>query len=232
MPDVPSGSTVFAVTTPGGAPVDRQLSAAVEAVSLGASVIRVDSGAAVSALRGETGAIIQLALDRPELAVALDSEPDLVAVPVSGLTAGVYGELVTRRPIAVFDVRSFDDLNTLRRLLAQHGPPTLGLLHVCLAMGAPGAIPGTLPAMAAALELLPDGAVWSASGAGSARMPVMLAALAAGGQIRVDADDQAGVSTQVVARAIGLARVAQRPPMSIVDAREFLGLGDPVVMSA
>jgi 3-keto-5-aminohexanoate cleavage enzyme len=61
---------------------------------------------------------------------------------------------------------------------------------------------------------------------------VMLAALSAGGHLRVGMEDTLTYApgepvrdnAQLVARAAGLARIAQRPPMSTDDARAFLGI--------
>ena len=60
----------------------------------------------------------------------------------------------------------------------------------------------------------------------------MLAALSAGGHLRVGMEDTLTYApgepvrdnAQLVARAAGLARIAQRPPMSTDDARSFLGI--------
>jgi uncharacterized protein (DUF849 family) len=60
----------------------------------------------------------------------------------------------------------------------------------------------------------------------------MLAALSAGGHLRVGMEDTLSYApgdpvtgnAQLVARAVGMARIAQRPPMSIEDARAMLGV--------
>jgi uncharacterized protein (DUF849 family) len=61
----------------------------------------------------------------------------------------------------------------------------------------------------------------------------MLAALAAGGHLRVGMEDTlsyargrpVAANAELVQRAADLARLAQRPPMPAPDARAFLGIG-------
>jgi len=63
---------------------------------------------------------------------------------------------------------------------------------------------------------------------------VMLAALSAGGHLRVGMEDTLTYApgepvrdnTQLVARAAGLARIAQRPPMPVRESRALLGVRD------
>jgi len=100
-------------------------------------------------------------------------------------------------------------------------------------------MPGTAHALVAAVSMLPDGASFAATGVGRTSIPVMLAALSAGGHLRVGMEDTltyaAGEpvrdNTQLVARAVGLAKIAQRPPMSIPDARALLGIRPLAVLA-
>ena len=62
----------------------------------------------------------------------------------------------------------------------------------------------------------------------------MLAALSAGGHLRVGMEDTLTYApgqsvrdnAQLVARAAGLARIAQRPPVTTDQARELLGIAE------
>jgi uncharacterized protein (DUF849 family) len=84
----------------------------------------------------------------------------------------------------------------------------------------------------AAVAALPDGATWSATGVGRTTLPVMYAALAAGGHLRVGMEDTLTYAkgkpvtgnAQLVERAATLVRIAQREPMSPTEARAFLGV--------
>src|SRR5205085_2643957 len=64
-----------------------------------------------------------------------------------------------------------------------------GHVHCDLVMGVPGGTPGTATALTAAIRDLPAGCTWSATGIGRSTLPVMFAALAAGGHLRVGMED-------------------------------------------
>jgi uncharacterized protein (DUF849 family) len=108
-------------------------------------------------------------------------------------------------------------------------------VHLDLVMGVPGGMPGTTAALVActsALADLPAGTTWSATGIGRTSIPVMLASLSAGGHLRVGMEDTVTYekgrpvesNAQLVARAAGFARLAQRPPLTTDQARLMLGL--------
>jgi uncharacterized protein (DUF849 family) len=67
---------------------------------------------------------------------------------------------------------------------------------------------------------------------GRTSLPVMLTALGAGGHLRVGMEDTLTYApgepvrdnAQLVARAAGLARIAQRPPLDPSQARALLGI--------
>jgi uncharacterized protein (DUF849 family) len=101
-------------------------------------------------------------------------------------------------------------------------------------MGVPGGMPGTPEALVTAAAALPEGATFSATGVGRTTLPVALAALAAGGHLRVGMEDTLTFApgepvrdnAQLVARAADLARLAQRRPMTTTEARGMLGVRD------
>jgi uncharacterized protein (DUF849 family) len=107
-------------------------------------------------------------------------------------------------------------------------------VHADLVMGVPGGMPGTAAALVAAVQALPAGCSWSATGLGRTSLPVALAALSAGGHLRVGMEDTLTFARgrpvtdneELVARAAELARLAQRPPMSTGDARTMLHIKD------
>jgi 3-keto-5-aminohexanoate cleavage enzyme len=93
-------------------------------------------------------------------------------------------------------------------------------------------MPGDVATLAAAVERLPPGATWSATGIGRTTLPVMFGALAAGGHLRVGMEDTltfargrpVSGNAELVQRAAEAATLAQRPPMTPAAAREFLGI--------
>lgn len=205
----------------------------------------------VAAVRENTDLVVQLstggAVTDPfdaRLAV-LDAEPDAASLTLGTVNFGrdvfanpwdliveLHTRMQQRRIVPEYEVFDLGQLATLERLLDRHGPPHGGHVHVDLVMGVPGGMPGTAQALTACLSLLPAGATFSATGVGRTALPVMLAALAAGGHLRVGMEDTLTYApgepvrdnTQLVARAAGLARIAQRPPMNTDDARSLLGI--------
>jgi uncharacterized protein (DUF849 family) len=133
-----------------------------------------------------------------------------------------------------YEIFDLGQLASLERLLGKHGLPYGGHVHCDLVMGVPGGMPGTTATLTAAVAALPDGATFSATGIGRTTLPVMLASLSAGGHLRVGMEDTLTYSpgqpvesnAQLVARAAGLARLAQRPPMPASEVRQLLGVRD------
>ncbi len=209
--------------------------------------------ATVAALREETGLIVQLssggAVTDPEsdrLRV-LDAQPDAASCTMGTVNFGadvflnrwefivaLHEAMREREIVPEYEIFDLGQLATLHRLLDRHGPPYGGHVHCDFVMGVPGGMPGTTDALVAATRLLPEGATFSATGVGRTTIPVMLASLSAGGHLRVGMEDTLSYArgepvrdnSQLVARAVGLAKIAQRPPMGAADARALLGIKD------
>jgi len=213
----------------------------------------------VAALRAETDLIVQLssggAVTDPEehrLRV-LDAEPDMASCTMGTVNFGtdvfmnrwefiveLHQRMQEREIVPEYEIFDLGHLASLAKLLDKYGLPYGGHVHCDLVMGVPGGMPGTTQALVAAVQALPLGATFSATGVGRTALPVMLAALSAGGHLRVGMEDTLTYApgkpvegnAQLVARASGLARVAQRPPMRVEEARGLLGVRDrgPVVV--
>lgn len=205
----------------------------------------------VTALREQTGLIVQLssggAVTDPEsdrLRV-LDALPDSASCTMGTVNFGddvflnrwefvveLHQRMRDRGIVPEYEIFDIGQLATLHRLLDKHGPPAGGHVHVDLVMGVPGGMPGDTETLAAALRLIPDGATFSATGIGRTSLPVMLASLSAGGHLRVGMEDTVTYArgervrdnAQLVARASGLARISQRPPLPASEVRELLGV--------
>jgi len=207
----------------------------------------------VHALRESTDLIVQLstggAVTDPferRLAV-LDAAPDGCS-----LTCGTvnFGDEVFMNPwpfmcelyqrtqqlgvVPEFELFDMGHIASLHRLLGKYGAPFGGHVHCDLVMGVPGGMAGDAATLVAAVAALPAGATWSATGIGRTTLPVMLAALAAGGQLRVGMEDTVTFSrgrpvtgnAELVERAAALADLAQRPAMTPDQARAMLGVPD------
>jgi 3-keto-5-aminohexanoate cleavage enzyme len=205
----------------------------------------------VAAVRESSDLVVQLstggAVTDPadaRLAV-LDAEPDAASLSLGTVNFGravfsnpwdliveLHTQMQQRGIVPEYEAFDLGHLATLTRLLDRYGPPAGGHVHVDLVMGVPGGMSGTTAALAACLPALPPGSTFAATGVGRTSIPVMLAALSAGGHLRVGMEDTLTYApgepvrdnVQLVARAAGLARIAQRPPLSTDEARHLLGL--------
>jgi uncharacterized protein (DUF849 family) len=205
----------------------------------------------VQALRESTDLIVQLstggAVTDPyerRLAV-LDAAPDGCS-----LTCGTvnFGDDVFMNPwpfmcelyvktqelgvVPEFELFDLGQVASLHRLLDKYGPPFGGHVHCDLVMGVPGGMAGDAATLVQAVAALPAGATWSATGVGRTSVPVLLAALACGGDLRVGMEDTITFSrgrpvasnAELVERAATLADLAQRPARTPDEARAQLGV--------
>ncbi|HEU5417050.1 MAG TPA: 3-keto-5-aminohexanoate cleavage protein [Streptosporangiaceae bacterium] len=205
----------------------------------------------VQALRESTSLVVQLStggavtdsFDR-RLAV-LDAAPDACSLTCGTVNFGddvfmnpwpfireLYALTKERGVVPEFELFDLGHIATLHRLLADLGEPAGGHVHCDLVMGVPGGMPGDTATLAAAVAALPAGATWSATGIGRTTLPVMLAALSAGGHLRVGMEDTTSFArgrpvssnAELVSRAASAAELAQRPAMSPAAARDMLGI--------
>jgi uncharacterized protein (DUF849 family) len=207
----------------------------------------------VQALRDSSDLIVQLstggAVTDPydhRLAV-LDARPDGCSLTCGTVNFGdgvflnpwgfikeLYVKAQEYGVVPEFELFDFGHIATLHRLLAELGPPAGGHVHCDLVMGVPGGMPGNAATLVQAVGALPAGATWSATGIGRTSLPVLLAALSAGGHLRVGMEDTVTFArgravqsnAELVARAAALAELAQRPAMSPAAARSLLGVPD------
>jgi 3-keto-5-aminohexanoate cleavage enzyme len=205
----------------------------------------------VAALRERTNLVVQLstggAVTDPEAdrLRVLDALPDSASCTMGTVNFGddvflnrwefvveLHQRMRDRGIVPEYEIFDIGQLASLHRLLEQHGLPAGGHVHVDLVMGVPGGMPGDTETLVAALRLIPDGATFSATGVGRTSLPVLLASLSAGGHLRVGMEDTVTYArgervrdnAQLVARAAGLARISQRPPLSAAEVRTLLGV--------
>ena len=206
---------------------------------------------AVDAVRGATSLIVQLSTggsvhDPLEQRLkVLDAEPDSCSLTMGTTNFGddvfmnpwpfvseLYQLAQEREVVPEFELFDLGHVHALHRLLDTYGLPYGGKVHCDLVMGVPGGgMPGTTDALVASVQALPvETTSWSATGIGRTTLAVALASLSRGGHLRVGMEDTLTLSRgvpvthneQLVARAAALAELAQRPAMSVADAREFL----------
>jgi len=206
----------------------------------------------VTALRENTALIVQLstggAVTDPyehRLRV-LDAAPDSCSLTMGTVNFGddvfmnpwpfvaeLYKLTQEREIVPEFELFDLGHVFALHRLLDKFGLPYGGKVHCDLVMGVPGGMPGTADALVAAVNGLPSAVTsWSATGVGRTTLPVALAALAKGGNLRVGMEDTLTLAkgrpvthnAELVERAATLATLAQRPPMTPDEGRELLNV--------
>jgi 3-keto-5-aminohexanoate cleavage enzyme len=205
----------------------------------------------VAALREQTRLVIQLSScgavtdSEADRLRVLDAAPEMASCTMGTVNFGddvflnrwefiveLHTRMRDRGIVPEYEIFDLGQLTALRRLLDRYGPPAGGHVHVDLVMGVPGGMPGTAEALVACLRDLPDGATFSATGIGRSTIPVLLASLSAGGHLRVGMEDTVTYAKgqpvesnmQLVARAVGFTRLAQRPPLDADEARALLGV--------
>jgi uncharacterized protein (DUF849 family) len=205
----------------------------------------------VQALRGATELIVQLSTggavtDSFERRLAvLDAVPDACSLTCGTVNFGadvflnpwgfikdLYAKTQALGVVPEFELFDFGHIAALHRLLGELGDPAGGHVHCDLVMGVPGGMPGDAQTLVQAVAALPPGATWSATGIGRTSLPVLFAALAAGGHLRVGMEDTVtfargrpvASNAELVERAAAAAELAQRPAISPVAARDMLGV--------
>jgi len=205
----------------------------------------------VLALRAATDLIVQLSTGgavtdgfEQRLAV-LDAGPDACSLTCGTVNFGadvfmnpwgfmkeLYAKTQALGVVPEFELFDFGHIAALHRLLSELGPPAGGHVHCDLVMGVPGGMPGDAATLVQAVAALPPGATWSATGIGRTSLPVLFAALAAGGHLRVGMEDTVtfargravASNAELVQRAAAAADLAQRPAMPPAAARAMLGV--------
>ncbi len=207
--------------------------------------------ASVEAIREATDLVVQVSTggavtdSEADRLRVLDSGPDAASLTCGTVNFGtdvflnrwefverLFLEMREREIVPEFELFDLGHVATMRRLLDKHGAPYGGHVHCDLGMGVPGGMPGTLGTLTACVAALPAEATWSATGVGRTTLPVLLAALAGGGHVRVGMEDTLTFApgrpvrdnAELVERAAAFARLAQRPPMTPDDARAMLGI--------
>ena len=206
----------------------------------------------VEALRAETGLVVQLSTGgsvhdplENRLAV-LDARPDSCSLTCGTVNFGddvflnpwpfmveLYRRAREVQVVPEFELFDLGQVAALGRLLREEGLPWGGRVHADFVLGVPGGMPATAEALVAGVQALPDQVTsWSATGIGRGHLPVLAAALAMGGHLRVGMEDNLFFAprrpvtgnAELVARAARIAEQFQRPALTPDDARELLGL--------
>lgn len=104
--------------------------------------------------------------------------------------------------------------------------------HYQFVLGCPGGMDATVENLCYLQRLIPEGSTWSAAGIGKGHIPILMAALALGGHVRVGLEDTlyynkgvlASSNAQFVRRAADVMRSAGMEPATPGEACEILGI--------
>lgn len=104
-------------------------------------------------------------------------------------------------------------------------------LHFQFCLGVLGAMPATVENLQYLVSKIPAGSTWSAFGVGKQHLPILFAALALGGNIRVGLEDNVfyskgvpATNVMLVERAVKAVEVFGKQPATPAEAREILGI--------
>ena len=136
-------------------------------------------------------------------------------------------EVGTKPELEIFDIGMLDTAKYYMKKGVLKAP-----CHFQFIMGAPGGMAASVSNLVYVQSQLPEGSTWSASGLGKSHIPIMLAALAMGGHVRVGLEDNiyysrgvlAKSNAQLVKRATDIIRTAGFEPATPDEAREILGM--------
>ena len=139
----------------------------------------------------------------------------------------LYQECVTKPEIEIFDIGMLDTAKYYIKKGVLKQP-----CHFQFIMGAPGGMAATIENLTFIHSQLPNGSTWSASGLSKAHIPIMLATLALGGNVRVGLEDNlyyahdilAKSNAQLVERAAQIIHAAGYDVATPEDARNMLNL--------
>lgn len=108
--------------------------------------------------------------------------------------------------------------------------------HYQFCLGVLGGMPATVENLVYLKSRIPEGSTWSAFGVGKGHLPIMFAALAMGGHIRVGLEDNVvygfdesgkkilATNQMLVKRAVDAVKVFGKQPATPAEAREILGI--------
>jgi 3-keto-5-aminohexanoate cleavage enzyme len=199
-------------------------------------IVQLSSGGAVTDTEEDRLRVLSAAPDMASCTMGTVNFGDDIFFNRWEFIVELHTRLRDAKIVPEYEIFDIGHVASLARLLDRHGLPFGGHVHVDFVMGVPGGMAGTAETLIAAVQqvraLLPPGTTFAATGIGRTTLPVLLASLAANGHLRVGMEDTltyakgqpVDSNMQLVARAAGLARLAQRPPMPVTAARQLLGI--------
>ncbi|NDL63241.1 3-keto-5-aminohexanoate cleavage protein [Acerihabitans arboris] len=143
---------------------------------------------------------------------------------------GQLGEILTERAIKP-EIEIFDSgMLGITDYFAGQGKLS-SPLHYQFCLGVPGGMPATVENLLYLVAHIPADATWSAFGVGRHHLPILFAALALGGHVRVGLEDNVyfskgikATNAQLVERAAQAVRLSGKQVATSAQARAMLGI--------
>lgn len=170
---------------------------------------------------------------KPEMAsfdiTTINLEPDGLFennIPFLTKLSQVMLENNVKPEVEIFDLGAIDAINYFRKLGLLKSPT-----HVQFVLGTFSSAQSNVETLSFLRNQLPPDCTWSALGIGRGHLPIMYAALAMNGHIRVGLEDniyysrgKMATNEDLVARAARVVREFNNEPATPDEAREILGL--------
>ena len=140
--------------------------------------------------------------------------------------AEIYKENKVKPECEIFDMGMLSNAKWLIKNGYVENP-----MYCQLVLGVIGGMDATVENLIYLVNHLPENTIWSAAGIGTAHLPIMYAALALGGHIRVGLEDNLymargvkATNESLVLRAVEAVKEFGKTPATPAEAREMLGL--------
>lgn len=193
-------------------------------------IIQFSSGGAVTDSEQDRLAPLSLEPEMASLTTGTVNFGDAVFMNPRSLVERFYLEMRERKILPEFEIFEAGMIVNAEKLYREHGDGHHQ--HFDLLVGVPGAMPAWRDSVEFLVSHLPDGATWSATGIGRNHLPVAEQALELGGHLRTGFEDVvylaagrlAGSNSELVRRAVEMAKGRGREVATPPMARDFLGL--------
>lgn len=175
------------------------------------------------------GQMLELNTEMASLAVGSSNFSDRVNANsfelIEALAEKMYKNDI-KPELEIFDTSMVSNAEWLMKRGILKGP-----LHFNLVMNVPGSIKGTPKNLLFLVESLPHNSTWTASGIGSAQVPILTLAIILGGHIRTGIEDTSiydettqATNEMLVKRAVRISKELGREIANVDEAREILCL--------
>ncbi|PKN32407.1 MAG: 3-keto-5-aminohexanoate cleavage protein [Deltaproteobacteria bacterium HGW-Deltaproteobacteria-20] len=195
-------------------------------------IIQTSTGGAMGMTADERLQPLELGPEMASLTTGTANFGDDVFFNDSALMTEFYKRMQSKgvRPeFEIFEAGQIDNALKLVKKLGPAGP----LLHWDFVLGVPGSMSGEPRNLTFLVDRIPEGSTWTCTGIGRWHMPVTMASLALGGNVRLGFEDNiflhkgvlAKENAELVARVARIAREWDRMCASPDEARQILKLG-------